>query len=207
MSAFEGGLDKAADAAYAAYAALAASPAGKRAINATRQISVVPGATAELSFRGVGVDLYAATMAAGGTMQIALDGVDTDTVDLSGDTEGRVVVFSDHELSDGWHTLEVTLLDGLGVVDSAVVWRLDYREGGEQADTGPFGSEQETDPPIDDTGDTDNADDTGDTGNGSGRCPGYGCTAGGAVRDLALVCFALGLVAWRRRSRGMLRPR
>ncbi len=34
--AFEGGLDKAADAAYAAYAALAASPAGKRAINATR---------------------------------------------------------------------------------------------------------------------------------------------------------------------------
>jgi hypothetical protein len=47
--AFEGGLDRAADAAYAAYGALATSPAGKRVVNATRLAAM---ATARAAYAG-----------------------------------------------------------------------------------------------------------------------------------------------------------
>jgi hypothetical protein len=43
---FQGGLDRAADAAYAAYAALTTSPAGKRAVNAARMATMATARTA-----------------------------------------------------------------------------------------------------------------------------------------------------------------
>ncbi len=167
------------------------------AINETRQTSSEADATATLRFRGVGLDLYAGTQSDGGYMQVVLDGVTSATVDLSGDDEDRVVVYSERDLEDAWHTLEVTVLEGLGIVDSAVVWRLDYDDGGEQPeDTGDPDSEPpDSESPTNDTGDSS---DSGD-GSPTSRCAGCATSAsGGGV--LGLFALGFGLLGWRRRA-------
>jgi uncharacterized protein (TIGR03382 family) len=158
------------------------------AINETRQVSAVPGARATLRFRGVGVDLIAATSSEGGELSLVLDGLDQGSVSLQGDDEHRAAVWSIRELDDAWHELEVSVASGVGVVDSALVWRLDYEQG--IPDRG--------DP--DDTGETDTPDDTsGDTGGTipPRRCD---CASGGGGAGWGLLALAAALIQRRRRG-------
>jgi MYXO-CTERM domain-containing protein len=160
------------------------------AINGNRQVAAAAGASAELSFRGVGVELIASTGADGGVLAVSLDGEDLGTVDLAGEEASRVRVWSAEDLADTWHSLELTLLSGTGNVDGALVWRLDYTEsdGPGPGDTGPHDSEPETG-------------DSGDTGEDTPgrRCA---CGTGAAGGGLALGWLALAL-AWRRRRGGV----
>lgn len=156
------------------------------AVNATRRVSPVPDATATLRFRGVGLDLLSARSSEGGTLRILLDGEDRGTADLQGAEEHRAVVFSVRGLEDAWHTLEVRVESGLGIVDSAVVWRLGYGQGDGPDDTGP------------DSGETGKPDDSAtDTGADipPRRCD---CASGGTTQAWSLLALATALV-WRRR--------
>lgn len=164
------------------------------AINDTRQVSDIEGAAAQLDFRGVGLDLYSATSSGGGSLRIVLDGEDQGTVSLDGSAEDRAVVWQIRDLDDRWHTLDVSVASGQGIVDSAVVWRLDWAEVEGPDDTGPFDTEDETDPPDDTDADTDDLPPKrvcGDCSSAAG--------AGGVGLGLGWLVLALGL-GWRRRQ-------
>jgi MYXO-CTERM domain-containing protein len=161
------------------------------AINNTRQVSDIEGAEAQLSFRGVGLDLYSATSSGGGSLQISLDGVDQGNVSLDGAAQDGAVVWQIRGLDDAWHTLDVSVASGQGIVDSAVVWRLDWAEAEGPDDTGPFDTQDETDQPDDTDGDTDGVPPKRVCGD---------CSSAGGLRGLGLGWLGLALaLAWRRR--------
>ncbi len=156
------------------------------AVNETRQVSDVVGASAQVRFRGVGLDLLSATSSGGGSLQLSLDGADQGTVSLDGAAQDRAVVWQIRGLDDSWHTLDVSVASGQGVVDSAVVWRLDYDQGDGPDDTGPI-----------DTEETGRPDDT-DTTPPTRTCGDCSSTGGSRQPGLGLVALVLAL-CWRRR--------
>ncbi len=99
----------------------------------------VPGSIATLTFQGIGLDLMAATRAEAGTMLARLDGQDLGEISLVGTRAWQQVVLELRDLEDGWHQLELEVVEGRVQADAARVWRLpgyDYdRESDEPDDT------------------------------------------------------------------------
>ncbi len=168
-----------------------------------RRSAASAGATATLLFRGVGLDLYSAYGEDLGLMGVTLDGEPQGQIDLTGEEAHRVKVWAVRGLADDWHTLDVTVELGTGVIDAAFVWRLEYDEA--QAgpiDTGGEDSQPDSESPHSDNPDSQAPDsdtppaDSADQTTPRSRC---NCATGRAGWAWPLLLPGL-LLVWRRRS-------
>jgi hypothetical protein len=103
-------------------------------------------------------------------MAIRLDGGSADAVSLKGPQTDSAAIWSAEGLSDGWHTLEISVTAAPGAFDTARIWRQDvdayvYGSGETGTDSGETGTDSgETGT---DSGET--SKDSGETGTDSGE--------------------------------------
>lgn len=169
------------------------------------------GDVLNFTFEGVAIELLAPLWANGGTMAIRLDGGSADAVSLKGPQTDSAAIWSAEGLSDGWHTLEISVTAAPGAFDTARIWRQDVDaytyntdpggqdSGGSGKDSGETGADSgETGTDSGETGTDsgpDNADDSGpgttdDTGPGE-TDKNCGCRSSSQAALLGLLPLAL----------------
>ncbi len=95
------------------------------AVDQQYMFSATPGATAELRFRGVGLDLYLADYPPSGELEILLDG---SSQGQAGPQPEGEPAWSVRQLDDSWHSLQLEAVQSPLAVDAARVWRLPWDE-------------------------------------------------------------------------------
>jgi photosystem II stability/assembly factor-like uncharacterized protein len=99
------------------------------------------GDVISFTFEGVAIEVLSPIWSNGGELSFSLDGGAATTASLSGAQSDSEPVWSASGLTDGWHSLTITVTDAPGAFDTARIWRQDvaeyvYQPGGGGKDSG-----------------------------------------------------------------------